>query len=122
MTFTIYSEEDCYFLVQALQVDGKVVDAYPTEPRENNFIRAGESRTLPDRGRFRLTAPFGEEYILVSAFREQIAIINLEVDIANVNFKTRGFNKEEYVEGALRIVADEIEPVARAMFNYTVMP
>ena len=121
ITFTLHSARDCYFLVQFLFVDGEVADMYPTDRREINFIKAGETRILPDRGRIRLSPPFGEEYVLISAFGEQIAITNETVTLEKANFKTRGANKEEVPEGGL-IIDQGIAPVARTKFNYTVLP
>jgi len=118
MTFKLYSEKDCWFLVQFLQVDGVVKDMYPTEESENNYIRAGETRMLPDRGRIKLGKPYGEEYVLISAFTEQIAITNESVQLPKANFKTRGAEKEEYI-GTVSYNRG-IEPVARTKFSYTV--
>jgi hypothetical protein len=122
MSFKIHSSEDCWFLIQGLQLNGEIVTLYPTETREVNFIKGGDTRTLPDRGRFRLGGPpFGEEYILISAFKEQITIPTepVKLDNANLKTKTRAIAKEEYSEGSVNIDVS-VQPVARAKFSYTI--
>jgi len=124
MSFQVYSAEDCFFLVQVIQVDGQVKDVYPTRNNQNNRLKAGVVRTLPDGTRFRLGEPFGEEYILVSAFKEQIAVTNESVDLASANFVTRGIEVEDdqAKTGGSISYNRSIKPAARAKFSYTVLP
>jgi len=120
--FKIYSEKDCYFLVRGLQLDGEIVTLYPTESGENNFIKAGETRILPDRGQMRLVGPpWGQEWILISAFDEQITIPTSSGKIKKANFKdgSRVIQKQNYEEGRVNI--DKfIKPVAQTKFSYTI--
>ena len=55
MTMRIYSAQDCYFRITHVDVHGNTQVIYPTNQRDNNFIRAGETRRIPDNTRFRMT-------------------------------------------------------------------
>jgi hypothetical protein len=68
MTLRIYSEQDAYFKVTHIDVNGNVQVIYPTSSLDNNFIRAGQTRQIPDNTRFRMTKPYGEEIILAAAY------------------------------------------------------
>ncbi|MDR1901940.1 MAG: DUF4384 domain-containing protein [Treponema sp.] len=68
MTMRIYSERDAYFKVTHIDVNGNIQVIYPTSSRDNNFIKAGQTRQIPDNTRFRMTTPYGQETILAAAY------------------------------------------------------
>ncbi|MDR0472244.1 MAG: DUF4384 domain-containing protein [Treponema sp.] len=68
MSMQVYSERDCYFRIIHIDVNGNTQVIYPTSSNDNNFIRAGQTRRIPDNTRFRMRPPYGEEIILASAF------------------------------------------------------
>jgi hypothetical protein len=70
----IYAEQDCYFKVTYINAENEIMVFYPRNNRDRNFIRAGETRRIPDVGSFRLHKPFGEEYILVAAYEDPFEI------------------------------------------------
>jgi hypothetical protein len=122
LTFYLYSAEDCYFLVQGLAADGYIQDLYPLAVYEDNTIRAGATRTLPTGEPITLNEPFGEEYILITAYREQFAITRTNaVRISNMNLKGQKRNPPE--PGRPTTPSSlELQPVARAIFSYTLLP
>ncbi|GHU50115.1 hypothetical protein FACS1894200_09390 [Spirochaetia bacterium] len=74
MTLRVYSERDAYFKITHIDVNGNAQVIYPVSPRDNAFIKAGETRQIPDNTRFRLTKPYGEETILVSAYEKPFVV------------------------------------------------
>ncbi|MDR0706426.1 MAG: DUF4384 domain-containing protein, partial [Treponema sp.] len=68
MGMRLYSERDCWFRIVHIDVNGTAQVIYPTTSRDNNLIRAGETRSIPENTRYRMGAPYGEEYILVAAY------------------------------------------------------
>ncbi|MDR1908361.1 MAG: DUF4384 domain-containing protein [Spirochaetaceae bacterium] len=68
MSIRIYSEQDAYFKVSHIDVNGNIQVIYPASSRDNNFIGAGRTRQIPDNTRFRMTKPYGQEIILVAAY------------------------------------------------------
>ena len=74
MTMNIFSEYDCYFRIIHVDVNGESQIIYPINETDDNFIKAGQTRFIPDNYRYRLTAPFGEEYIHIAAYDEPFII------------------------------------------------
>jgi hypothetical protein len=74
MTMRVYSERDAYFKVSHIDVNGNVQVIYPTSPGDNNFIRAGQTRQIPDNTRFRMTEPYGQEIILAAAYNTPFTV------------------------------------------------
>jgi hypothetical protein len=74
LNLLVYAEQDCYFKVTYINAENEIMDFYPQNNRDRNFIRAGETRRIPDVWRFRLHKPFGEEYILVAAYEDPFEI------------------------------------------------
>jgi hypothetical protein len=71
MFFTLYAEKDCYFKIIHVDVDENTQVMYPISPRDNNFLKAGEARRIPDNNaRIRLHEPFGVEYFIAEAYDE----------------------------------------------------
>jgi hypothetical protein len=116
MSMQIYSGQDCYFRIVHVDVNGTAQLIYPAAAQDDNFIRAGETRRIPDHTRFRMGAPYGEEYILVAAydrpFRTGVGWRGLVSDSAF----SRGLVVEpEGTQGA------EMSPLAAAKFSYTIL-
>jgi hypothetical protein len=107
MTLRVYGERDCYFRLLQVDVEGNVQVIYPRSARDNNFLRAGEIRRIPDNTRFRLGRPFGEEYILAAAYGRPP-----EGD-AGGRLSGEMIRRGLYVE--------DNEPLAAARFGYTIL-
>ncbi|MDR1249494.1 MAG: DUF4384 domain-containing protein, partial [Treponema sp.] len=118
MTMRIYSERDCYFRIVHVDVNGTAQVIYPTNRRDNNFISAGETRRIPDNTRFRMGAPFGEEYILVAAYDQPFTPGAGGGDRISDEVISRGLVVESG-EGAEKGKA--VSPVATAKFSYTIL-
>ena len=114
MTMRIYSARDCYFRVIHVDVNGNTQVIYPVSSRDNNFIRAGETRRIPDNTRYRMHAPFGEEMILVSAY-DRPFVPDQSSGVLSVDGIARGLTVEDNNRTS-------ISPSAAARFSYTILP
>jgi hypothetical protein len=115
MAMQIYSAQDAYFKVTHIDVNGKAQVIYPVSPNDNNFIRAGQTRQIPDNTRFRMTAPYGEETILVAAYDGPFMVSRQNPSMQmSTNVILRGLA----VESAESRSA--MQPVATAKFTYTI--
>jgi len=114
MTMRIYSERDCYFRIIHVDVSGETQLIYPLSANDSNFIRAGETRRIPDSTRYRLHAPFGEELIIVSAYERQFVQSQFSGQLT-ADSLARGIT----VEGSDRT---QMSPSATARFSYTILP
>ncbi|MDR1635709.1 MAG: DUF4384 domain-containing protein [Treponema sp.] len=119
MTMRIYSEQDCYFRIVHVDVNGAAQVIYPTVSRDNNVIRAGETRRIPDNTRFRMGAPYGEEYILVAAYDRPFSLDVGPGGQVSGSAISRGMVVESN-EGASK--GEKISPLATAKFSYTILP
>jgi hypothetical protein len=116
MTMRLYSEKDCYFKILHVSVDGNVQVLYPRSSKDNNFIQAGETRRIPDNTRFRVTPPFGEEYILAAAYpRPFDAAAGAAVPLSSPGLSRDIVVEDEETHG-------EVRPLATAKFSYTSIP
>jgi hypothetical protein len=116
MTLRIYSERDAYFKVTHIDVNGSAQVIYPVSPGDNNLIKAGETRQIPDNTRFRMTKPYGEETILVGAYERPFTLqTNGAAPLSN-RLLTRGIVVERQDTGT------EMRPVAAAKFTYRIGP
>ncbi|MFP3042605.1 DUF4384 domain-containing protein [Treponema primitia] len=124
MTLRIYAERNCYFKITHIDVEGNAQVIYPTVAQDNNSINAGETRRIPDNTRFRMTQPYGEEYILVAAYERPFTL---------TQSNTRGSAPVSGSVIARGILVEasggpasgdrvEIRPVATAKFSYTILP
>ena len=114
MTMRIYSARDCYFRVIHVDVNGYTQVIYPVSSRDNNFIRAGETRRIPDNTRFRMHDPYGEEMILVSAYDQPF-----------VQGQISGSFSADSIARGLTVVDNNrasISPSATARLFYTILP
>jgi hypothetical protein len=111
MTLRLYAARDCYFQITHVDVDGNTQVIYPSSSRDNNFIHAGEMRQIPDNTRFRLRAPFGEEYILVAAYDRPFTPAGSGATPLSDSAVARGMD-----------VLGGDAPVATAKFSYTILP
>ncbi|MHC6203178.1 DUF4384 domain-containing protein [Breznakiellaceae bacterium SP9] len=116
MTLRIYSERDAYFKVTHIDVNGKAQVIYPLSPWDNNFIKAGETRQIPDNTQFRLTKPYGEETILVGAYEKPFSVRANEAAPLSNQVLLRGLVVE--AEGT----QTDMRPVAAAQFTYRIGP
>ena len=116
MTLQVHSAQDCYFRIIHVDVNGNTQVIYPTSARDNNFIRAGQTRRIPDNTRYRMGAPFGEELILAAAYTEPFALSGGSGSTPlSADSITRGLTVETSNQGA-------ISPAATAKFSYTILP
>jgi hypothetical protein len=114
MNFFITAARDCYFKITHVDVYGNSRRIYPLDRRDNNFLRAGERRLIPDNARYRLNAPFGEEYILIAAYERPF----------NVSAEPAAPVSRESISRGLTVESAEgpAVPAATAMFSYTILP
>ncbi|MDR1576536.1 MAG: DUF4384 domain-containing protein [Treponema sp.] len=117
MTMRLYAEKDCYFRILHVGVDGNVQTLYPRSPNDDNFIRAGRTRRIPDNTRFRITAPFGEEYILAAAYASRFEAASSG---GSVPLGAAGLTRDIVVEEEQS--QKEMRPLAVAKFSYTTLP
>ena len=116
MTMRLYSEREGYFRIIHVDVNGNTQLIYPAAENDNNFIRAGETRRIPDNSRYRLGAPFGEEMILVSMYDRPF---NAGRSAGSVPLSADTISRGLTVETGGQTV---INPIATAMFSYTILP
>jgi hypothetical protein len=114
MTMRIYSEKDAWFKVTHIDVNGNAQVIYPVSPADNNFIKAGEPRRIPDNTQFSMTKPYGEEMILVGAYEKPFAIQPNPTGPLSNNLLVRGITVER------EDTRTEMRPVAVAKFNYSI--
>jgi hypothetical protein len=116
MTLRIYSEKDAYFKVTHIDVNGNAQVIYPVSPGDNNFIKAGETRQIPDNTRFRMTKPYGEETILVGAYERPFVIQAHSAAPLTNRLLVRGLVVER------ENTRTDMRPVATAKFAYRIGP
>ena len=114
MSMQIYAQQDCYFRIIHIDVNGNAQVIYPASARDNNFIRAGQTRRLPDNTRYRMGPPFGEEMILAAAYDRPFTLDRQTVPLSADSI-TRGLTVESDNRTA-------ITPSATAKFSYTILP
>ncbi|MCL2805525.1 MAG: DUF4384 domain-containing protein [Treponema sp.] len=114
MSMRIFSERDCYFRVIHVDVNGNTQIIYPRSQNDNNFIRAGQTRRIPDNTRYRMGSPFGEEFILVAAYDRPFTN-NQQSGTLSADAITRGLTVEDDTRSAM-------SPSVTAKFSYTVLP
>ena len=116
MTMRLYSAQDCYFRIVHVDVNGSTQVIYPTTARDSNFIRAGETRRIPDNTRYRMGQPFGEEMILAAAY-DRPFLINTQSGSAPIS--------AEIITRSLTAESDNnatMSPSVTAKFSYTILP
>jgi hypothetical protein len=115
MSMRIYSERDCYFRIIHVDVNGSTQVIYPLAAADNNRIRAGETRRIPDNTRFKMGSPFGEEMILVAAYDRPFRLGSQSgTSSLSADSVTRGLTVESDNNAAMG-------PVVTAKFSYTVL-
>ncbi|MDR1788067.1 MAG: DUF4384 domain-containing protein [Treponema sp.] len=115
MKMEIYSAQDAYLQVTHIDVKGNAQVIYPASQSDNPFIKAGETRVIPDNTAFKMTAPYGDEMILVAAYDKPFIIHNGEAAPLSAELITRGM----VVEGA---DSTALRPVATAKAVYRINP
>jgi len=116
MFMTVYSEKQCYFRIVHIDVNGTTQVIYPVAPGDNNFIRAGESRNIPDNTLYKLGPPFGEEIILVAAYDEPFSV---NTSSAAAPFSPEIITRSITVDSSSNT---PMSPNATAKFSYTILP
>jgi TolB-like protein len=117
MTMRLYAEKDCYFRILHVGVGGNVQTLYPRSPGDDNFIKAGQTRRIPDNTRFKIAAPFGEEYILAAAYSSRF---EAALSGGAMPPGTAGLTRDIIVEEEQS--HKEMRPLATAKFSYTTLP
>jgi hypothetical protein len=97
-----------------VDVNGITQVIYPVSAQDNNFIRGGQTRRIPDNTRYRMNQPFGEEMILVAAYDRPFTSGQVSGTL-NAATITRGLT----VESDNRTT---MSPSATAKFSYTILP
>jgi len=127
LSFSIYSEADCYFQIVSYDAEDNVGLMFPANARdwEKNRIRAGETRRIPDTPRYLLGPPFGQEYIIVMAYRDQIQVkaerpgpVSPQAILMQLNLK--GFVDLENPDNTGKPVKN-VPPAATTYFSYTIL-
>ena len=113
MSMRLYSARDCYFRIIHVDVNGNTQIIYPKSAQDNNFIRAGETRRIPDNTRFRMGPPFGEEIILAAAY-ERPFTSGQQSGPLTADSITRGLTVENDNHS-------QMGPSATAKFSYTIL-
>jgi len=116
MSMRIFSEKDCYFRVIHIDVNGNAQIIYPVSANDNNFIRAGQTRRIPDNTRYRMGPPFGEEIILAAAY-ERPFTLNTQSGAAPLS--------EDALSRSMTAESDGSRPIgpsATARFSYSIFP
>jgi len=115
MTMQIFSAKDAYFKVTHIDVNGNAQVIYPTTSRDNNYIKAGQTRNIPDNTKFKMTKPYGDEIILVAAYDAPFTVPRqtASAPVSN-NVIARGFAVENTE------TQTSIQPVATAKFTYSI--
>jgi hypothetical protein len=116
MTLRVHSERDAWFKITHVDVNGGARVIYPVSPRDNNFIRAGETRQIPDNTRFRMTAPYGQEMILAAAYGKPFTVQPYEAAPLSNRALVRGIAVESEDGGP------DMRPAATAKFDYRISP
>jgi TolB-like protein len=114
MTMRVYSQRDCYFRIIHVDVNGNTQVIYPLSARDNNFIRAGETRRIPDNTRYRMGQPFGEELILGAAYERPFSQ-GQQSGTLSAESISRGIVVEDNNHA-------NMNPSATARFSYTILP
>jgi len=114
MSMQIYSERNCYFRIIHIDVNGNTQVIYPTSANDNNYIRAGQTRRIPDNTKFRMGPPYGEEIILAAAYDRPFTS-GQQSGTLNADSITRGLTVESDTKTAMN-------PSATAKFSYTILP
>ncbi len=112
----VLASEDCYIKIFHIDVTGKnTTQVFPNKYEVNNFLPGGRFLKFPgDQApfKFRLTAPYGAEYIKVVAGTRQFS--NKGVAFQNLGMATRGLMLEE-------VKRDDQEIMAEAEVSYTIV-
>ncbi|MDR2159889.1 MAG: DUF4384 domain-containing protein [Treponema sp.] len=122
MTMRLYSGGDGYFRIVQVDVNGTAQVIYPLAAGDNNVIRAGETRRIPDNTRYRMGAPSGEEYILVAVYDRPFVPGTGGGGPVSESAITRGLLVESGEPSGGADKGGQISPVATAKFSYTILP
>jgi hypothetical protein len=123
------TDEDCYFKVYHIDLNGDMQLIHPNNADADNRLRANVTRTIPESGAlsYVLQAPFGQDTVKVVASRQQFENIRAEF---NRTWKATGETvrrAESYRGLALRYTPGEpggetLTETVTTGFNFTVLP
>jgi hypothetical protein len=134
MSMLVYSARDCYFRIIHIDVNGNAQVIYPASAKDDNFIRAGQTRRIPDNTRFRMGPPFGEEIILAAAYERPFTLASQSgASALSAETITRGLTVESGGgtgggstggggTGGAGTGGRTMNPSATAKFSYTILP
>ena len=111
----VLASEDCYIKIFHIDVTGNTTLVFPNKYEVNNFLPGGEFLKFPGETapfKFRLTAPYGAEYIKVVASTGQFT--DKGKAFKNLGMATRGLILEEVKE-------EDQEIMAEAKVSYTIL-
>ena len=116
MSMQLYSEKSCFFRIIHVDVYGNTKVIYPAGELDNNYIREGETRAIPDNFLYLMGPPFGEELILAAAYEQPFSF----------SYSPSAFSlSAETITRSLLAENDDMDeftPAATAKFSYTVLP
>lgn len=115
MSMRVFSERDAYFRIIHVDVNGNTQVIYPATEQDNNFIRAGETRGIPDNTRYRMGPPYGEEIILAAAYDRPFTLTGQGAAPLSADNITRSFTVNSNTNTAMN-------PSVTAKYNYTILP
>jgi hypothetical protein len=116
LSIKIKAAADCYFVVYHIDVHNLMQVIYPNRTDAGqNVLKAGETRTIPERSSFKLQAPFGEERILVMASAEPF-----NIPYEQYNPQTLSSQAIQATRGL--VVEHEGTGTASNQFVYTILP
>ena len=115
MYMSLFSSKNCYFRIIHIDVDGNTQVIYPVAALDNNFLKGGETRSIPDNTLYLMKAPFGEEIILAAAYTEPFANDASGAGPLSEEIISRSFTVETRS-------AETMTPSATAKFSYTILP
>jgi len=112
MTMRLYSARDGYFRITHIDVNGNTQVIYPTSANDNNFIRAGQTRRIPDNTKFKMGPPYGEEIILAAVYDRPFTPAQSSGTLDNI---ARSMNVDSDAKTTM-------SPSVTAKFSYTILP
>jgi hypothetical protein len=121
MYFTVYAEKDCYITITQVDVYANAKIMYPKPGRDDGFIKAGETRRIPDKSRFRVLRPYGIEYILVAAYDEPIEIRQEKAAALSSEVLSRLLEDVPLENSDAALSRPGLSPSATALFSYSIL-
>jgi hypothetical protein len=121
LVISLSANTNCYFVVYHLDIDNNMQVIYPNMwERDNNFLKAGTTRVIPEDTKFVLHAPYGEERILVYASTSPL-------DIPDDQYRASVINRDyiEHTQTVLRNSSKALSVAPRGatgQIAYSILP